>query len=270
MCGKRSKVDAILLEIWRSVDTNELQFNKLAGPIQVVERAVTLGALTFTDRPFMHHGGRLSRVYFGEECYDTSHSIRRLIADLRILFADKIESLIKRKRNVPLVDVICSYEGKEAANAQSLVTELYIPNVDMLELVYFRRGRFRDSHPTGRSLRGKRVLLFDSYLMSGRSLWELIKLVQSEGGTVVSVIVAFDRMEKRFKHDSLSAKCRIEREFNIPIVSLINFEDVVTYLMRTMAMLCLQSRSSADKTVLDRLIRDLDKYRREYGILAKA
>ena len=97
----------------------------------------------------------------------------------------------------------------------------------------------------GASLKGKRVLIIDDVLTAGTAIREAIELIRAQGGVLVGVIVAFDRMEKmpaplgpngekpgeeEEKKPRMSAIGKVRKEFGIPVLSIVTLEDVLGVL----------------------------------------
>lgn len=85
----------------------------------------------------------------------------------------------------------------------------------------------------GAPLRGKKVLIIDDVVTAGTAKREAIDKIRKEGGIVVGIIVALDRMEKLPAlngDDSLpmpSAIGEIRKEYKIPVLSILNLNDII-------------------------------------------
>lgn len=85
----------------------------------------------------------------------------------------------------------------------------------------------------GAPLRGKKVLIVDDVVTAGTSKREAIDKIRKEGGIVVGIIVALDRMEKLPAlngDDSLpmpSAIGEIRKEYRIPVLSIPDLNDII-------------------------------------------
>ena len=89
----------------------------------------------------------------------------------------------------------------------------------------------------GASLKGKRVVIVDDVITAGTAIREAIDIIRKEGGTLVGIIVAFDRMEKTPAAEGeteedprQSAMGRVRKEFGIPVLAILTLDDVVEYL----------------------------------------
>lgn len=85
----------------------------------------------------------------------------------------------------------------------------------------------------GAPLRGKRVLIVDDVITAGTAKREAIAKIRSEGGTVVGIVVALDRMEKLPSPDGdddkpmPSALGEIKKEYGLPIIAILTLDDII-------------------------------------------
>lgn len=118
----------------------------------------------------------------------------------------------------------------------------------------FNRKEIKD-HGEGGEIIGAplsgRILIIDDVISAGLSIGQSISLIRSAEATPCSIIVALDRMEKD-KQQACSARQTIEREYNIPVISLITLDDVIHHL---------HSRPDLKKHV-----QAIETYRDQYGI----
>lgn len=89
----------------------------------------------------------------------------------------------------------------------------------------------------GASMKGKRVVIVDDVVTAGTAKREAIELIRREGGTVVGIVVALDRMEKLPKGAGGSDEDRngergsaigeLRREYGVEVLSCITLDDLV-------------------------------------------
>lgn len=85
----------------------------------------------------------------------------------------------------------------------------------------------------GAPLKGKKVLIVDDVITAGTAKREAIAKIRKEGGTVVGIVVALDRMEKLPSPDGddskpmPSALGEIRREYNVPILAILTLDDII-------------------------------------------
>ena len=89
------------------------------------------------------------------------------------------------------------------------------------------------NHGEGGSLVGAdlsgRVIIVDDVITAGTAIRESIDLITASGGQVAGVIVAIDRQE-RGQQGSQSAIQEVQTEFNIPVYSLVCFDEIIAYV----------------------------------------
>lgn len=84
----------------------------------------------------------------------------------------------------------------------------------------------------GAKLQG-RVVIIDDVISAGTSVRESVAMIRAAGATPCAVLIALDRMERSGKDDALSAKSAVDevgREFGLPVISIGNLNDLLTYI----------------------------------------
>jgi orotate phosphoribosyltransferase len=79
----------------------------------------------------------------------------------------------------------------------------------------------------GAKLQG-RVLIIDDVISAGTSVRESIQLIRSAGAQPYGVVIALDRMERG--QSELSATQEVQRNFDIPVISIATLDDLLGYL----------------------------------------
>lgn len=88
----------------------------------------------------------------------------------------------------------------------------------------------------GAPLKGMRVLIVDDVVTAGTAKREAIEKIRKEGGIVVGILVALDRMEKLPAKDGddstpmPSAIGELRKEYGIPVLSILTLDDIIGYL----------------------------------------
>jgi len=82
----------------------------------------------------------------------------------------------------------------------------------------------------GAPLKGKRVVIIDDVITAGTAIREAIEIIKAEGGTLIGIIVAFNRQEKLDDTSDESALGRVQRQYSIPVTAILKLDDVVEYL----------------------------------------
>lgn len=117
----------------------------------------------------------------------------------------------------------------------------------------FNRKEVKD-HGEGGNIVGHplegRILIIDDVITAGTAIRESMDLIKANGAKPAAVIVALDRMEKG--QSELSAIQEVERDYNIPVFSIINMNDIIDYLA-----------TQPDKA---EYLQAMQNYRQRYGI----
>ena len=95
----------------------------------------------------------------------------------------------------------------------------------------FNRKEAKD-HGEGGNIVGSplknRVLVIDDVITAGTAIRETMEIIAAAGAQAAGVVVALDRQEKG--KTNLSAIQEIEQEFSIPVISIINLQQIIGYL----------------------------------------
>lgn len=82
----------------------------------------------------------------------------------------------------------------------------------------------------GAPLQGKRVVIVDDVITAGTAMKEAIGIIRGQGGTLVGVVIALDRMERMNDEGCGSAIGEVQREYGVPVLSIINLNDLIGVL----------------------------------------
>jgi orotate phosphoribosyltransferase len=72
------------------------------------------------------------------------------------------------------------------------------------------------------------VLIVDDVITAGTAIRESIEIIKLHGANPVGICVALDRQERGLK-SNLSAIQEIEKEFSLPVYSIINLSHLLDY-----------------------------------------
>ena len=121
----------------------------------------------------------------------------------------------------------------------------------------FNRKEAKD-HGEGGSVIGAplsgRVLIVDDVISAGTSVRESVNLIRDSGAVPSGVVIALDRMERGT--GALSAVQEVHASYNIPVLSIVTLDDLVTYLRS-------DPRQGSHLEAVGR-------YREQYGVSAHA
>lgn len=103
----------------------------------------------------------------------------------------------------------------------------------------------------GAPLKG-RVLIIDDVITAGTAIREVMGLVDNAGAEATGVVVALDRQEKG--QGELSAIQEIETDYDMPVISIINLQQILDYL------------SLGEGKGLEEYLQPMQAYKEAYGI----
>ena len=119
----------------------------------------------------------------------------------------------------------------------------------------FNRKEAKD-HGEGGNIVGSplenRVLVIDDVITAGTAIRETMEIIAAAGATAAGVVVAMDRQEKG--KGELSAIQEIENEFSIPVISIINLQQIINYL------------EQINDATLEVYLDSMKEYQSKYGI----
>ncbi|MGE8360598.1 orotate phosphoribosyltransferase [Pseudomonas sp.] len=117
----------------------------------------------------------------------------------------------------------------------------------------FNRKEAKD-HGEGGTLVGApltgNVLIIDDVITAGTAIREVMQIIDAQGAKAAGVLIALNRQERG--NGELSAIQEVERDFNMPVVSIVSLEQVLEYL--------------AGDAELKQYLPAVQAYRAEYGI----
>ncbi|MDC1527809.1 orotate phosphoribosyltransferase [Gammaproteobacteria bacterium] len=119
----------------------------------------------------------------------------------------------------------------------------------------FNRKEAKD-HGEGGNIVGSplenRVLIIDDVITAGTAIRETMKIIAAAGAVPAAVVVAMDRQEKG--NSELSAIQEIEKEFSIPVISIINLQQIIDYL------------AQQENGTMTEYLTSMKEYQARYGI----
>ena len=142
-----------------------------------------------------------------------------------------------------------AYKGISLASSIAIALSQKGKNVPFC----FNRKEIKDHGEGGKvigaQIKGK-VLIVDDVISAGTSITESVKLISDLGGAPFGIIVAIDRQEKG--QSNLSAIQEMEAKYAIPIISIINLDEIKKYLINNEG--------------LGENLRAIEKYQNQYGV----
>ncbi|GAA0699939.1 orotate phosphoribosyltransferase [Marinobacterium maritimum] len=207
---------------------------------EFIEFALEKNVLRFGE--FTLKSGRKSPYFFNAGLFDSGLAL----AKLGRFYAAALENsgieydvmLGPAYKGIPLA----------AATCVSLASE-YAKDVPYV----FNRKEAKD-HGEGGNLVGAplegRVLIIDDVITAGTAIREVMAIIEQAGAQPAATLIALDRQEKG--KGELSAIQEVERDYQMPVISIISLADLVEYLQ--------EQGNMADELAA------IQAYREQYGI----
>ncbi|WP_420599739.1 orotate phosphoribosyltransferase [Neptuniibacter sp.] len=110
------------------------------------------------------------------------------------------------------------------------------------------------THGEGGSLVGAplegEVMIIDDVITAGTAIREVMEIIDQAGAKPAGVVIALNRQEKG--KGELSAIQEVERDYKMPVISIVSLSDLIEYL--------------SEKGDMAEELEAIRKYREEYGI----
>ena len=202
--------------------------------------AIERGVLRFGE--FTLKSGRVSPYFFNAGLFNSGLALAQLG---RFYAAAVVESGIT-------FDVLFgpAYKGIPLAAA----TAVALAEQHQLDTPWCFNRKEAKAHGEGGSLVGAplqgRVLIVDDVITAGTAIREVMQIIQSQGAQAAGVLIALNREERG--QGALSAIQEVERDFAMPVVSIVSLAQVLEYL--------------ADDAELKQHLPAVQAYRAQYGI----
>ena len=206
---------------------------------EFIEFAIAQQVLLFGE--FKTKAGRLSPYFFNAGLFNDGVALKRLgefyakaILDSGVAFDGLFGPAYK---GIPLVATIAVAMADLGRN---------VP-------FSFNRKEAKDHGEGGSTVGAKlegRMLIVDDVISAGTSVRESVQLIKAAGATPCGVAIALDRMERG--QGELSAVQEVERQHGLPVISIVNLDDLTGYL--------------ADKPEWRGTLAAIEEYRARYGV----
>jgi orotate phosphoribosyltransferase len=202
--------------------------------------AIDRGVLRFGE--FTLKSGRTSPYFFNAGLFNSGSALAQLG---KFYAAAVVES------GIPF-DVLFgpAYKGIPLAAA----TAVALADHHNLDLPWCFNRKEAKAHGEGGSLVGApltgNVLIIDDVITAGTAIREVMQIIQAQGATAAGVLIALNRQERG--NGELSAIQEVERDFGVPVVSIVSLNQVLEYL--------------ADDVQLRQHLPAVEAYRAQYGI----
>lgn len=209
---------------------------------EFIEFAISQNVLKFGE--FTLKSGRTSPYFFNAGLFNSGQALAKL---------GRFYAAALMNAAVPF-DVLFgpAYKGIPLATTTSVA--LYDHHNCDTPYVFNRKEA--KAHGEGGSLVGAPlsgdVMIIDDVITAGTAIREVMTIIQDAKAKPAGVLIALDRQEKG-KGD-LSAIQEVERDFSIPVISIVSLNDIMTYL---------EEQQSPE---LSQYLTSIKAYRDQYGI----
>lgn len=207
---------------------------------EFIRFAIERGVLRFGE--FTLKSGRTSPYFFNAGLFNSGSALAQLG---RLYASAVIESGLD-------FDVIFgpAYKGIPLGAA----TAIALAEQHQRDLPWcFNRKEAKD-HGEGGTLVGApltgRVLIVDDVITAGTAIREVMQIIRAQNAEAAGVLIALNRQERG--QGELSAIQEVERDYRMPVISIVSLEQVLEYL--------------ADDVQLKQHLPAVQAYREQYGI----
>lgn len=202
--------------------------------------AIDRGVLRFGE--FTLKSGRTSPYFFNAGLFNSGSALAQLG---RFYAAAVVESGIS-------FDVLFgpAYKGIPLAAA----TAVALAEQHQVDTPWCFNRKEAKAHGEGGSLVGAplsgNVLIIDDVITAGTAIREVMQIIKDQDATAAGVLIALNRQERG--NGELSAIQEVERDFGIPVISIVSLTQVLQFL--------------ADDPQLKQHLPAVEAYRAQYGI----
>jgi len=207
---------------------------------EFIQFALERGVLRFGE--FTLKSGRVSPYFFNAGLFDSGLALAKLGRFYAQALVDSSLSY----------DVVFgpAYKGIPLAATTAIALAEH-HNADMPWC--FNRKEAKD-HGEGGTLVGAplagNVVIVDDVITAGTAIREVMKIIKAQGAQAAGVLIALDRQERGT--GALSAIQEVERDFKMPVISIVSLQQVLEYL--------------AHNDELKQYLPAVERYREDYGI----
>jgi orotate phosphoribosyltransferase len=185
---------------------------------EFIRFAIERGVLRFGE--FTLKSGRTSPYFFNAGLFNTGAALAQLG---RFYAAAIVDSGID-------FDVLFGPAYKGIPLAAS--TAVALAEHHQRDLPWCFNRKEAKTHGEGGSLVGAplegRVLIVDDVITAGTAIREVMQVISAQGAQAAGVLIALNRQERG--NGELSAIQEVERDFGIPVASIVGLDQVMEYL----------------------------------------
>ena len=205
-----------------------------------IQMSIDIGALKFGE--FELKSGRVSPYFFNMGLFSSGRSMKN-IGDFYAAALE--ESNLEYDmlfgpayKGVPLVSVLSS--------------SLFVNHEKDVSFVYNRKEKKEHGEGgqiVGPPLEGK-IVIVDDVITAGTAIKEASKMIIEAGAEISGILIALDRQEKGVGDSS--AVQEVSRELRVPVISIVNLDQILTYVKNS-------------PSELEAYVNRIEDYREKYG-----
>jgi len=205
-----------------------------------IQMSIDIGALKFGE--FELKSGRVSPYFFNMGLFSSGRSMKN-IGDFYAAALE--ESNLQYDmlfgpayKGVPLVSVLSS--------------SLFANHEKDVSFVYNRKEKKEHGEGgqiVGPPLEGK-IVIVDDVITAGTAIKEASKMIIEAGAEISGILIALDRQEKGVGDSS--AVQEVSRELGVPVISIVNLDQILTYVKNS-------------PSELEAYVNRIEDYREKYG-----
>lgn len=209
---------------------------------EFIEFAIEQNVLRFGE--FTLKSGRVSPYFFNAGLFSSGQALAKLG---RFYAAALVEAGVS-------FDVLFGPAYKGIPLATTTAVALY--DHHDIDTPYVFNRKEAKSHGEGGTLVGAplkgNIMIIDDVITAGTAIREVMDIINTAGAQPAGVLIALNRQERG--QGELSAIQEVERDFNMPVVSIVSLNDIMTYL------------SEQDSPEFAQHLEAVKAYRDQYGV----
>lgn len=194
---------------------------------EFIEFAIKNEVLKFGS--FKLKSGRISPFFFNAGCFNSGAAMNKLC----YYYYCALEDYLQKNKDMKF-DVIFgpAYKGINLCCGLSMIIDQYSKG-KLSSAFCYNRKEAKDGGEggvlIGSEIKGKKVLLIDDVITAGTAIGESMTMMKDNESEAVGVIICLNRQEKGKDTDE-SAIAQVEKNYGIPVISVIKLADIITYL----------------------------------------
>lgn len=201
---------------------------------------------------FTLKSGRISPYFFNAGLFNTGHALHQL----GLFYASALNDVLESGK-INGCDVLFgpAYKGIPLVST----TVIALSSLFNKDFAYSFNRKEKKDHGEGGSLvgtsdlKGKKVIIIDDVITAGTAIRESMEILKANGAILVGVLIALDRQERvNESTDSLSAIQQVEKDFGVPVMSIVKLGDVLEFLVQ----------GNTNEGVVE----DIKAYRAKFGV----